>query len=207
MFDALGGIPQAPDHDKNPTSPAPPAGGPVPDTLVTFGSGVNQLASLQVSVQRGRPRKRLRKSPLRARCGAILSDHYFARLSVCQDPIRKHDSLACGRSRGGLVRRHAGQRSPDMERRPIDRYADSSGLAAGPREGCGQETQGMGHIPSDNSALGFFFFYFLFLRPHLPAFPVIILYIALILLAASLVMILLSSTEDMVANSVEKPRA
>ena len=30
VFDALGGIPQTPDYDENPTSPAPPPEGLVP---------------------------------------------------------------------------------------------------------------------------------------------------------------------------------
>lgn len=44
-LDALGGIL---DHDKMGESPTPSAEGPVPDALVTFGSGVNQLVSLKV---------------------------------------------------------------------------------------------------------------------------------------------------------------
>jgi hypothetical protein len=44
-LDALGGIL---DHDKTGESPALPPVGPVPDALVTFGSGVNQLVSLKV---------------------------------------------------------------------------------------------------------------------------------------------------------------
>jgi fumarate reductase subunit D len=44
-LDALGGIL---DHDETGESPAPPPEGPVPDALVTFGSGVNQLVSLKV---------------------------------------------------------------------------------------------------------------------------------------------------------------
>ena len=44
-LDALGGIL---DHDETAKSPAPPPGGLVPDALVTFGSGVNQLVSLKV---------------------------------------------------------------------------------------------------------------------------------------------------------------
>ena len=42
---ALGGIL---DHDETGENPAPPPEGPVPDALVTFGSGVNQLVSLKV---------------------------------------------------------------------------------------------------------------------------------------------------------------
>ena len=44
-LDALGGIL---DHDETGESPAPAPQGPVPDALVTFGSGVNQLVSLKV---------------------------------------------------------------------------------------------------------------------------------------------------------------
>jgi hypothetical protein len=44
-LDALGGIL---DHDETGESLAPPPEGPVPDALVTFGSGVNQLVSLKV---------------------------------------------------------------------------------------------------------------------------------------------------------------
>jgi hypothetical protein len=44
-LDVLGGILE---HDETGKSPAPPPEGPVPDALVTFGSGVNQLVSLKV---------------------------------------------------------------------------------------------------------------------------------------------------------------
>jgi fumarate reductase subunit D len=44
-LDALGGIL---DHDETGESPSLPPEGPVPDALVTFGSGVNQLVSLKV---------------------------------------------------------------------------------------------------------------------------------------------------------------
>ena len=44
-LDALGGIL---DHDETVECLAPPPEGPVPDALVTFGSGVNQLVSLKV---------------------------------------------------------------------------------------------------------------------------------------------------------------
>ena len=47
VLDALGGITQAPDHEE-PTGTEPSAGSLVPDALVTFGSGVNQLVSLKV---------------------------------------------------------------------------------------------------------------------------------------------------------------
>ena len=45
---ALGGIAQGPDHDKNPGGAKSPPASPVPDVLVTFGSGVKQLVSLKV---------------------------------------------------------------------------------------------------------------------------------------------------------------
>jgi hypothetical protein len=54
-LDALGGITQAVDPEEA-TSPEPPPGGPVPDTLVTFGSGINQLVSLKV-LSAGLPEK------------------------------------------------------------------------------------------------------------------------------------------------------
>jgi hypothetical protein len=44
-LDALGGILE---HDETGESSAPPPEGPVPDALLTFGSGVNQLVSLKV---------------------------------------------------------------------------------------------------------------------------------------------------------------
>ena len=53
-LDALGGIL---DHDEAGERPSPPSEGPVPDALVTFGSGINQLVSLKV-LSAGRLEKR-----------------------------------------------------------------------------------------------------------------------------------------------------
>jgi hypothetical protein len=47
VLDALGGIAHAPNDSKKPTSAESPPEGPFPDTLVTFGSGVNPLVSLR----------------------------------------------------------------------------------------------------------------------------------------------------------------
>ena len=48
VLDALGGIMPAADHDEKPATPEPEPAGAVPDVLVTFGSGVNQLVNLKV---------------------------------------------------------------------------------------------------------------------------------------------------------------
>ena len=53
-LDALGGIL---DHDEAGERPSPASEGPVPDALVTFGSGINQLVSLKV-LSAGRLEKR-----------------------------------------------------------------------------------------------------------------------------------------------------
>jgi hypothetical protein len=47
VLDALGGITQAREREE-PTDPELSTGSPIPDALVTFGSGVNQLVSLKV---------------------------------------------------------------------------------------------------------------------------------------------------------------
>lgn len=55
-LDALGGITEAAYEGEDSADPLTPVAGPVPDTLVTFGAGINQLVSLKV-LARGLPKK------------------------------------------------------------------------------------------------------------------------------------------------------
>ena len=204
VFDALGGIPQAPDHDMNSTSPEPPRG-PVPDTLVTFGSGVNQLASLRFLSTEPPDKTTETNSPYVA-VGAILViiillGYLFVRIrsgSTTAWHVGEAAAVWSGVMLGSALLIWSADRLIDT--------LTARGWLPAREKAADKKLRAWAIFPVIILALGFFFFYFLFLRPHLPAFPVMILYIALILLAASLVMILLSSTEDMVANSVEKPR-
>jgi len=205
VLDALGGFAQAPVDDKSPTSSTPPPAGPMPDTLVTFGSGVNQLASLRfLSTE---PSEKMSETNaayvavsaivviiavlgylfVRIRSGSTTVWHLGEAAAVWSAVLLISTLLIWGADR------------------LIDRLTTLGWLAAR-EKAADKKLRAWAMIPVVILALTFFFFYFLFLRPHLPAFPVITLYVALILLAASLVMILLSSTEDMVKGWVRVPR-
>jgi len=203
VFDALGGIPQAPPDDKKSTNPPPE--GPVPDTLVTFGSGVNQLASLRF-LSAGPPEKTAETNPPYVAVGAIVA--IIVVLGYLYVSIRSGSSTvwnlgeAAGVWSGVILGSALLIWSAD---RTIDTLTAQGWLAA-LEQGAREKRRAFVILPVLLAALAFALFYFLVLRRDLPMFPVIILYLALILLAASLVMILVSSTKDMVANSVEKPQ-
>ena len=173
VFDALGGIPQAPDHDKNSTSPAPPPRGPVPDTLVTFGSGVNQLASLRF-LSTEPPEKTTETNPPYVAVGAILViisvlGYLFVRIRSGSTTVW-HVGEAAAVWSGVMLSSALLIWSAD---RLIDTLTARGWLAAR-EKAADKKLRAWAIFPVIILALGFFFFYFSFLRPHLPAFPVMI---------------------------------
>src|SRR4051794_33486667 len=184
-FDALGGIPQAPDDDENSTSAASPPSGPVPDTLLTFGSGVNQLASLRF-LSAERQEKTFETNPAYVAVGAILVIivsllYLYVRMRSGSTTLWDLGEAAALWSAVLLI--------TTMLIWGADRLIDTltgRGWLAAREVAADKKLRAWAMVPAIILALGFFFFYSLFLRPRLPAFAVIFLSMALFLLAASL---------------------
>jgi hypothetical protein len=196
VLDALGGITPGTDHERKPTSHETTPEGPIPDVLVTFGSGVNQLVSLKVLSQ-GLP-KQISTNPVPVAVAAMLVMtglfvffYIGSRSGSITFWLLGEAAVFLSVVLGGIFLLMWGIV------RLIDRLAARRVLAV--------EKATANKIKTLIIATVALFVFLFNYREDLPVFPVILLFMALFFLAASLVLILSPTMKDAVTGPVRTP--